>query len=106
MDSDAAYLLLPKAKSQIAGYFYLADIKPDTSNNGPILVECKTIKHVVTSAAEAEISALFHNAKTVTPLQRLLIALGHPQSPTPIEVDNSTANAFVHDNTTQKRSNT
>ena len=30
VDSDAAYLVLPKAKSRIAGYFYLADLKPDT----------------------------------------------------------------------------
>ena len=58
----------------------------------------KTIKHVVTSVAEAEISALFHNAKTAIPIRRLLIALGHPQPPTPIKVDNSTANSFVNDN--------
>ena len=59
---------------------------------------------MVTSAAEAEISALFHNAKTAIPLRRLLIALGHPQPPTPIKVDNTTANAFVQNNITQKRS--
>ena len=108
IDSDASYLVLPKAKSRIAGYFYLSDLTPTSSTNlppnGPILVECKTIKHVVTSAAEAEISALFHNARTAIPLRRLLIALGHPQPPTPIKVDNSTANAFVHNNITQRRS--
>ena len=30
--------------------------------------------------------------------------MGHPQPPTPIKVDKSTANAFVHDYITQKRS--
>ena len=59
---------------------------------------------MVTSAAEAEISALFHNAKTAIPLRRILIALGHPQPLTPIKVDNSTATSFVHNNITQKRS--
>ena len=107
IDSDAAYLVLPKAKSRIEGYYYLADLQSSTSPkppNGHVLVECKTLKHVVTSAAEAEISALFHNAKTAIPLRRLLVAIGHPQPPTPIKVDNSTANSFVHDSITQKRS--
>ena len=107
MDSDAAYLVLPYAKSQIAGFYHLTNhfsTQSPTFRNCPILVECKTLKHVVTSAAEAETSALFHNAKTAIPIRRILIALGHPQPPTPIKVDNSTANAFVHNNITQKRS--
>ena len=71
VDSDAAYLVLPKAKSRIAGYYYLTDHPSSTlppPRNGPLLVECKTLKHVVTSAAEAEISALYHNAKTAIPI--------------------------------------
>ena len=107
IDSDAAYLVLPKAKSRIAGFFQLTD-NPRASHplptNGPLLVECKTLKHVVTSAAEAETSALFHNAKTAIPIRRILIQLGHPQPPTPIKVDNSTAAGFVNKNITQKRS--
>ena len=107
VDSDAAYLVLPKAKSRIAGFFHLTDNVYNTKappRNGPLLVECKTIKHVVTSAAEAETSALFHNAKTAIPIRRILIQLGHPQPPTPIKVDNSTAAGFVNKNITQKRS--
>ena len=107
VDSDAAYLVLPNAKSRIAGFFQLTDHPSDSNpppTNGPLLVECKTIKHVVTSAAEAETSALFHNAKTSIPIRRILIALGHPQPPTPIQVDNSTAAGFVNKNITQKRS--
>ena len=107
VDSDATYLVLPKAKSRIAGYYYLSDLSPLSSSeppNRPIQVECKTLKHVVTSAAEAESSALFHNAKPTIPLRCLLLAIGHPQPPTPINFDNSTANAFVHNNITQKRS--
>ena len=107
VDSDAAYLVLPKAKSRIVGFFQLTDNVQNTKaphRNGPLLVECKTIKHVVTSAAEAETSALFHNAKTSISICRLLIELGHPQPPTPIKVDNSTAAGFVNKNITQKRS--
>ena len=43
IDSDAAYLVLPKARSRLAGYFCLLDKHPATAYNGAILVECKTI---------------------------------------------------------------
>ena len=46
VDSDAAYLVLPNAKSQIVGFFQLADKYCNSQpppTNGPLLVECKTI---------------------------------------------------------------
>jgi hypothetical protein len=57
VDTDAAYLVLPNAKSHVAAFYYLGS---NTSAgqlprlNGAILVECQTIKNVVSSAAEAE----------------------------------------------------
>ena len=46
IDSDAAYLVLPNARSRIAGYFRLLDKSPDSpySHNGAILIECKTLR--------------------------------------------------------------
>ena len=107
IDSDAAYLVLPGACSRIAGYFHFNT--PTTSNqstfrNGPLLVECKTLRHVVTSAAEAETSALFHNAQTAIPIRRILQQLSHPQPPTPIKIDNLTTTGYVHKNIHQRRS--
>ena len=67
-------------------------------------MECKTLKHVVASAAEAEIAGIFHSAQTSIPIQRILRALGHTQPVTPIKTDNSTASGFIHDNIQQKRS--
>ena len=72
--------------------------------NGSVRVECKTLKHIVSSAAEAKVVALFHNAQTVLPIRRVLEALDHLQPPTPVKTDNSTANAFVHKNIHKKRS--
>ena len=44
IDSDAAYLVQPGARSRIAGYFQLNSDNKDTNFiNGPILVECKTL---------------------------------------------------------------
>ena len=107
VDSDAAYLVAPKARSRISGYFYLSDHPSKTPHpklNGAILVECKTLRHVVASAAEAEIAGVFHNAQTSLPIRHILQVLNHPQPPTPLKTDNSTANGFVHNNIHQKRS--
>ena len=53
VDSDAAYLVAPKAKSRIAVYFYCSTDNPTPPLNGPLHVECKVLRHVVTSAAKA-----------------------------------------------------
>ena len=107
IDSDAAYLVAPKARSRVAGYFHMSD-HPNTTKrpklNGAVLVECKTLRHVVSSSAEAEVAGIFHNATTAIPIRRILTEIGHPQPPTPLKTDNSTASGFVYDNIHQKRS--
>ena len=106
IDSDAAYLIAPNVKSRIAGYYYLGNMpsKNDKSINGAILVECRYLKYVVASAAEAETGGLFHNCQNAIYIRRLLEILGHKQIPTPIKTDNSTASSFVTDMIKQKRS--
>ena len=107
VDSDAAYLVAPKARSRIAGYYYLSSAPTTTTPahlNGAILVECKTLRHVVASAAEAETAGVFHNAHTAIPLRTILTALHHPQPPTPLKTDNTTTTGFIHNNIHQKRS--
>ena len=102
IDSDAAYLVAPQARSRVAGYFQLNSL-PD-SVNGALLVECKTLRHVVASSVETETADIFHNAQVAVPLRYMLEQLGHPQPPTKIKTDNATASGFVHANITQKRS--
>ena len=107
VDSDAAYLVAPKARSRVAGYFHLSDHPNITKHpklNGAILVECKTLKHVVSSSAESEVAGIYHNAGMAIPIRHILKALNHPQPPTPLKTDNSTATGFVYDNIHQKRS--
>ena len=107
IDSDAAYLVAPKARSRVAGYFHLSDHPNVTQHpklNGAILVECKTLRHVVSSAEEAEVAGVYHNAGMALPIRHFLQCLHHPQPPTPIKTDNSTATGFIYDNIHQKRS--
>eukprot|EP00957_Ditylum_brightwellii_P185136 14098628-Ditylum_brightwellii.AAC.1 len=100
-DSNAAYLVLNGAKSCIAGYFYCASNLHvinynHTLHNVPILIERKMLKHVVCSAAEVECGMLFHKSQTTIGLCNVLEAIGHPQQPTRIKMDNKTANSFVY----------
>ncbi len=111
-ESDAAYLVLPKTRSRIAGYCYLSS-KPQSSKislnqpqpNGPILVECKTLKDVVASAAEAEAETggLFLNGQTAVIIRIILEALNHKQPPTPLNTENSTSSGFANSHIRIKR---
>jgi hypothetical protein len=57
----------------------------------------KVLKHVMSSAAEAETGAVFINAKEGAVLRTTLQALGHPQPPIPMETDNTTATGHIND---------
>ena len=50
----------------------------------------------MSSAAEAELGALFINAKEAVYIRQILTEMGHPQPPTPIQTDNSTAEGIVN----------
>ena len=56
------------------------------------------------SAAETELGSLFHNCQDALPLRQALIEMGHPQPPTPIATDNSTALGIVTASIRQRRS--
>ena len=72
--------------------------------NAPIHIECTLLKHVVLSVAEAEIGALFHNAKTAIHIRKMLEALGHRQQTIRIKTDNSTAESYCNKTLKEKRS--
>ena len=103
--SDASYLLEPEARSRAAGFFFLGNKEGSTQIlNGPVLVLSNIIRHVMSSAAEAELGALFENAKEATNIRVTLQELGHPQPPTPIVTDNSTAFKIANTACKQRRS--
>jgi hypothetical protein len=61
------------------------------------------IDAVMSSAAEAEMGALFINAKEAIHLRRMLAEMGHPQPRTPIQTDNSTAEGVINARIRPKR---
>ena len=106
VDSDAAYLVAQHAKNRIAGYFQLNNkdypSNPSTFLNGAILVECKTLRHVVASSAENETVAAFHNAQCALSIRYMLIQLGYPQPSTPFHIDNQTITNIIKNHYTKK----
>ena len=91
----------------MGGFFYLGNRTevPTEKPNGAIHIVASIIKHVMASAAEAELGALFYNAKEGTIIRTTLQEMGHPQvEPTPIQTDNSTANKIANNSCKQQRS--
>ena len=61
------------------------------------------IKAVMSSAAEAELGALFLNAKEGVYLRQILTEMGHPQPRTPLQTDNTTAEGVINNKIQPKR---
>jgi hypothetical protein len=57
----------------------------------------------MSSAAEAEMGALFINAKEAVYIRSILQEMGHPQPPTPVQTDNSTAEGVLNNRVQPKR---
>jgi hypothetical protein len=91
---DLSYLSEANAHSRACGHFFMgwhADPTKPIKLNGAFFTLCAILRFVVASAAEAKLGALFLNCKQATIFQLTLEEMGHPQPPTPVHCDNSTA---------------
>ena len=82
--SDASYLSKPKSRSRAGRYFFLSSHSTIPHNNGAVLNIAHIIKHVVSSATEAELTALYIMTREAVYIQIILKELGHKQSPIPL----------------------
>ena len=86
--SDASYLPVKQARSRAGAIFFLGQkwynpTQPPiirSKLNGLVHVVCTIIRHVVCSAAEAEIAAAFLTAQAAVPMRITLEEMGHPLS--------------------------
>ena len=110
IDSNAAYMVQPKAHSRAVGHYYLSNNPPPThirstpTPNELILTTCQTIRTVMDSAAETETGAIFLNGQQAVPILTALIEMGHPQLPTPIKTESATSHGILTSNMCRKRS--
>jgi hypothetical protein len=79
---DASYLSENEAKSRAGGFFYMgSNAKTDKKlTNGAVLIISKVLKHVMSSAAKAEIGAVFilthpRNAESQIPFRLIGFSL-------------------------------
>jgi hypothetical protein len=93
---NAGYCNEKNSRSQAGGHFFLSNNNKHLPNNGAILTIAMIIKPVMSSAAEAELGALYLNACKAVYLQQIITKMGHPQSQTPIQTNNSMAEGVIN----------
>ena len=101
--SDASYHSEPRARSRAGGHFFLSSDTVHPPNNGAILTIAQIIKNVMSSAAEAELGALYIMAREAVYIRQILQELGHKQPRTPMQTDNTTAKAIINNKVQPKR---
>ena len=74
--SDAGYLNKINARSRAGGFVFLSEDDLIPRLNSPVLAIAQIIRHVMSSAAEAELAALFMTAQELVPLQNTLEEMG------------------------------
>jgi hypothetical protein len=94
--SDAGYLNEEGVRSRAGGHHFLSENVANPSKNSAIFNKSSIIKAVISSAAKAKIGALYTNARKGVEEQNILGVMGHPQPPTPIQTDNSTAEGIIN----------
>ena len=105
--SDASYASERGAKSRATGHYFLGSEPRDNAPirlNSAIYTLCNIMKFAASSATEAELGALFMNAKGGCILRLNHKKLGHPQPPTPMHCDNATAAGIANGSVKQQRS--
>jgi hypothetical protein len=105
--SDASYLSEANAHSHACGHFFMGwhlDPYKPIKLNRALFTLCAMLRFVVAFAAKAILGALFLNCKQATIFQLILKEIGHPQPPTPIHCDNSTAIGIANNTVKQQRS--
>ena len=80
--SNASYLIKPKARSRAGGHFFLSNNSLIPPNNGAILNITHIIRHVMSSATEAMLAALYIMAREAVYIRIILEEMGHAQPPT------------------------
>jgi hypothetical protein len=89
--SDALYLSKSNAQSRDGGHFFMSSNVELPPNNGTVSTILQIIKAVMSLVAEAKDGALFIKCHEAVAARHVIEFLGHPQLPTPMQMDNTTA---------------
>jgi hypothetical protein len=101
--SNASYLSKPKAWSWAGGHFFLSSNMPIPPDNGVVLNIAHIIKHIMSSATEAELAGSYIMAREAVYIRIILEEMGHKQPPTLLQTNNSMAEAVINGKVQSKR---
>jgi hypothetical protein len=98
-------------RSHAGGHYFLSNRAPNPAVppttllklNGPLFTISRIMCNVMGSAAEAEIGTAYINGQEAIPIHTTLEEMGHPQPPTPMQVNDSTAEGFANNDHTIKQ---
>ena len=74
--ADAGFNNETQAQSRAGAHIFLSENDPIPRWNGPLLTIAQIMQYVMSSAAEAEMGALFITAKEKVPLRHTLTEMG------------------------------
>ncbi len=100
---NVSYLNEEEARSRAVGHHFLSEDVPLPPNNGTIHIVAEIIKGVMSSAAEAELGAMYINACKAVEERIILEQMRHKQPATPVQVVNSTAKGIINKRVQPKR---
>jgi hypothetical protein len=100
--SNTSYLSKSNAQSRARGHFFMSSNVELPPNNGVVSTILQIIKAVMSSVVEAKVGALFINCCKAMPARHVLEFLEHPQPPTPMQMDNTTALGVMNQNVMKK----
>ena len=89
--SDAGFNNETRARSRAGDHIFFSENESIPSWNVPLLTISQIMKYVMSSAAEAETTALFLTEKEMVPLCHTLTEMGWKNPPSPLQSVNSTA---------------
>ena len=101
--SNASYLSETNTHSRAGGHFFLSRNSTIPQNNSAVLNISHIIKHVMSSAMEAKLAGLYIMARKAVYIRIILKEMGHKQPPTPLQTNNSMAEAVTNDKVQPKR---
>jgi hypothetical protein len=103
--TDASYQSIPLSRSKLGGVHYCSNKNdPPTKVNGLFAIKSKVISIVCSGASDSEYGAAFTNCQDAYYYRIVAEALGYPQPPTPVYIDNDIARGIADRTVKVKRS--
>ena len=101
--SDVGFHNESKGRSRAGAHIFLSENDAIPQWNGTVLILAKIIKFVMSSAYEAELSAIFITVQEMVAMRQTLQEMNCPHPKSPLQTDNSAAAGVVNNTIIPKK---